>query len=420
MNKNKITGQPAARPVVLPYLAVTFLVGGLAVSLLSAQFTESTDPNREPTLSDLSQRATLLAQVTNLIQRDSYCVPLSAYGRALDRALPKDARIFFSGMIGKDNGSRGGYYFILRNYLFPRVMDISLDGKVICHEGWFEGIPCDSPDVLRTNGYDLLLLLPPNSNRDPDCSTHAKRSAEMKEWLAFLLPPATAFAGMRLTRLLGGQRFEEKFGIGLRFAIGLAVGMLVFSQAALFGALAGINLTGGLAWLALAWGAVEVVLLLPKAAAGLKETKFRPAYLWLLLLLPAIWSWWVFGRLSTLEGTLEFDANVFWVFKSKVLYLAQGQNLLHWMHDTELAYAHWDYPLLVTCLYTLDYGLMGQVDEFVNKVWPFWMFVGLCLGLLSVGKVWKQPRPLPIVTVLAFGFLPATLHFVRQEGAPCQ
>jgi hypothetical protein len=163
--KNKITGQTATKFVALPYLAVTFLVGGLAVSLLSAQFTESTDPSHEPTLSELSQRATLLAQVTNPIQRDSYCVPLSAYGRALDHALPMDARIFFSGMIGKDNGPRSGYYFILRNYVFPRIMDISLDEKVVCHEGWFEGIPCDSPDVLRTNGYDLLLLLPTNSNQ---------------------------------------------------------------------------------------------------------------------------------------------------------------------------------------------------------------------------------------------------------------
>src|SRR5208282_3442872 len=115
----------------------------------------------------------------------------------------------------------------------------------------------------------------------------------MKEWIAFLLPPATAFAGMRLTRLLLGPRFDDRFGPGLRFAIGLAVGMLVFSQTVLLGALAGINLAGGLAWLALIWGAAEVALLLPllpKTAAGLKGTKFQPGHLWLLLLLPVIYS----------------------------------------------------------------------------------------------------------------------------------
>jgi len=164
MSQNKITGQTATKPFVLPYLTGVFLIGGLAVSLLSAQFTNSKEPNRAPTLSELNQRATMLAQVNDPIQRDSYCVPLSAYGRALDRALPREARIFLSGMISKDNGTRTGYYFFLCNYLFPRTVDVSLDGKTVYHEGWFEGIPCDSPDELRTNGFDLLLRMATNSN----------------------------------------------------------------------------------------------------------------------------------------------------------------------------------------------------------------------------------------------------------------
>jgi hypothetical protein len=239
----------------------------------------------------------------------------------------------------------------------------------------------------------------------------------MKEWIAFLLPPAVAFAGMRVSRLVLGQKFEDRFGPGLRFTIGLAVGMLVFSQTVLLGALAGANLAAGLAWLALIWGAAEVVLMLPKAAAGLKQIKkFQPGHLWLLLLLPVIYSWWVFGRLSTLEGTLEFDANAFWVFKAKILFLEQGKNLLYWMHQPDLAYTHWDYPMLVPGLYVLNYGAVGGVDEFVNKVWPFWMVVALCLGILSLGKVWKHPHPLPILTVVAFCFLPASMTFIREEG----
>lgn len=238
----------------------------------------------------------------------------------------------------------------------------------------------------------------------------------MKEWIAFLLPPATAFAGMRIGRLVLGQKFEERFGLGLRFALGLGVGMVVFSQAVLLTALAGINLSGVLAWGALIWGGVEIGLRSPKWAAGLKRIKFQPGHVWLLLLLPVIYSGWVFGRLSTLEGTLEFDANAFWVFKAKILYLEQGKNLVNILHQSNLAYAHLDYPMLVPCLYTLGYGAVGGVDEFVNKVWPFWMVVALCLGVLSLGKVWKHPHPLPVATVVAFCFLPATLQFVRNEG----
>jgi len=150
---------------VLPYLAVTFLVGGLAVSLLSAQFTESKNPNREPTLPELNQRVALLAPLTDPIKRDSYCVPLSAYGRTLDRALAPNARVFLSGMIGEANGPKLGYYFFLRNYLFPREVAISLGTDPVYHEaGWFSGTSCDSPAELQTNGFDLLLRMPTNSN----------------------------------------------------------------------------------------------------------------------------------------------------------------------------------------------------------------------------------------------------------------
>ena len=238
----------------------------------------------------------------------------------------------------------------------------------------------------------------------------------MKEWIAFLLPPATAFAGMRISRLVLGQKLEEKFGFGLRFALGLAVGMLMFSQAVLLVALAGLNATGLLACVALIWGIVEVGLLSPKLAAGLKQIRFQPGHLWLWLLLPVIYSWWVFGRLCTLEGTLEFYANAFWVFKAKIIFLEQGKNLLGVLHQSNLGYAHMDYPMLVPCLYALDYGAVNGVNEFVNKVWPFWMMVALCLAILSLAGVWKRPHPLPLLTVVFLCFLPASLQFIRNEG----
>ena len=238
----------------------------------------------------------------------------------------------------------------------------------------------------------------------------------MKEIIAFILPPAMALAGMRISRWVLGPKFEENFGWGLRFALGLAVGMVVFTQCVLLTALAGINASGWLAWTALVWGVMEAGLQVPKLVSGVKLIKFQTGYLWFLLLLPVLYSWWVFGRLCTLEGTLEFDANAFWVFKSKIFYLKQGQDLLGVLHQPLLASAHMDYPTLVSCLYTLDYGAVGGVNEFVNKVWPFWMVVALGLAVLSLARVWQSPKPLPILLVVMVCFLPATLQFIRQEG----
>lgn len=238
----------------------------------------------------------------------------------------------------------------------------------------------------------------------------------MKEFICFLLPPAAAFCGTRMAWCLFGKEFLSRFGAGLRWALGLAIGMLVFTQLALAGALAGVNLASPLADLALTWGLVEAVLAVPAAMAWFKQLKFETGHLWLVLLAPVLYFCWVFGRLSTMEGTLEFDANAFWVFKTKVLYLEQGKDLLYWLHQPKLGYAHWDYPMLVPCLYLLDYGVAGGVDEFVNKVWPFWMVAGLCIGTLSMAKIWQRPHPLPVLAVVVFCFLPATLHFTRQEG----
>ncbi|HTV39489.1 MAG TPA: hypothetical protein VMF08_02865 [Candidatus Sulfotelmatobacter sp.] len=238
----------------------------------------------------------------------------------------------------------------------------------------------------------------------------------MNELAAFILPPATALAGMRLVGWLLGEKFEMQFDFGFRFALGLAFGMLVFSQAILLSALAGFNASLILAWLAIFWGVVELAVIPVKLRASWKPIQFRPAHWWLLLLLPLAYYWWVYARLSTLEGTLEFDANAFWVFKAKILFLEQGKQLIHTLRDVNLGYAHMDYPMLVPCLYTFDYGVVGCVDEFINKVWPFWMMVALSAGFFSVARLWKHPHPLPIAAFTLVAFLPASLEFIRNEG----
>lgn len=238
----------------------------------------------------------------------------------------------------------------------------------------------------------------------------------MKELIAFVLPPATALVGMRLMYWILGKEFNTRFGLGLRFAIGLGVGMLVFSQFLLFCSIAGLNVAAPLAYLALIWGIVELFLLAARFPAFYKATDFRPTHLWMVFLLPLIYWAYVLGRLSTLEGTLEFDANAFWVFKAKILYLMQGRDFINTIRLSNLGYMHMDYPWLVAGIYTLGYGAVGGVDEFINKVWPFWMVITLCIGFLSLAKIWARPNPLPIAVVTILAFLPATLHFVRFEG----
>ena len=239
----------------------------------------------------------------------------------------------------------------------------------------------------------------------------------MKELVAFLLPPATALAGARINRLILGKPFDEKFGFGLRFGLGLGVGMLFFSQTLLLAALAGINLSVFFAWTILLWGAAEAVLLLPKLYVSLKHVSFQRAHLWLLALLPVLYLAWAIGPASVLEGTQEFDANAFWLLRARMLYFEHGREFLTLIRASNLASAHMDYPLLVPCLYTLSYGAVGGADEYVIKAWPFWMLAALCFAILSLGRVWRQPHPAPILLVVFLCFLPASMQFVLQEGA---
>ena len=140
-----------------PVLGVTLLMGIFAVGLVIAQFYDSQDPTSQVSLANLSDRIPILESTTNLIKRDQMCVGLSAYGRALDSALPPDARVFLTGMVGTNCASLG-YYFFLRNYLFPRDVEISLDGHAtFFRENWVNGVPCESPEVLKSNGFDLMI-----------------------------------------------------------------------------------------------------------------------------------------------------------------------------------------------------------------------------------------------------------------------
>jgi hypothetical protein len=239
----------------------------------------------------------------------------------------------------------------------------------------------------------------------------------MNELLAFLLPPATALVGMRIARLLLGKKVEEEFNFGIRFALGMCVGIFVFTQCLLFGSVVGLNWTAFLARTVLVWGLVEAFLLLLKVLAGLHPIRLKFSHLWLLLLIPVGLLLGAYCRLNLVDGIHEFDAGAFWILKARILYFDHGESFLKVLHTSNLAYTHMDYPWLVPGLYTLTYGAVNGVDEFVIKVWPFWMVIALCGVIFSIGRIWRKPHPAPILMIVLLCYLPATERFLGQEGA---
>ena len=239
----------------------------------------------------------------------------------------------------------------------------------------------------------------------------------MKELLAFVLPPATALVGMRISRIVFGEKLEEEFKFGLRFALGLCVGTLVFTQGLLMADLIGLGLSAILAWTIFVWAMVEVVLFVPKIFASLKHIRFQVGHIWLVLLTPAVLLLWAYARLNVVDGVHEFDAAAFWLLKAKFLYFDHGKSFFALLHTSNLAYTHMDYPWLVPGVYSLTYGALGGVDEFVVKAWPFWMMVALCCAIFSIGRFWRQPHPAPILTVVVLCYLPGTELYLGQEGA---
>jgi hypothetical protein len=85
------------------------------------------------------------------------CVGLSAEGRQLDAVLPPHARIYLTDMLGPTNQGSLGFYYFLRNYLFPRDLEIYVGQGSFTRNG-FTGQAADSPEMLRTNGFDLVLV----------------------------------------------------------------------------------------------------------------------------------------------------------------------------------------------------------------------------------------------------------------------
>ena len=144
-------------------MVLTLLVGGAALGLITAQFTWAHNPTCEISLLNLDSRVPLLESATNWVQRENYCVPFAHFARSLDVRLRPDARVFVSGIVGTTNTSESGFYFYLKNYLFPRDVEISLDGKSIAGNDRIYGVPCGSTNVLKARGFDVMIQFSNNA-----------------------------------------------------------------------------------------------------------------------------------------------------------------------------------------------------------------------------------------------------------------
>jgi hypothetical protein len=146
----------------LPRLIVTVLVCSVAAILLGGQIYMAHGPENQMSMKTLYDRGSTMSKTPDPVNRDMLCVPLAGTARELDRALPKNARVFMSNMLGPTNVSNLGYYYFFRNYLFPRQVEISLDGHAISGNQGFNGVPCDSPWLLRSKGFDLIIVVANN------------------------------------------------------------------------------------------------------------------------------------------------------------------------------------------------------------------------------------------------------------------
>jgi hypothetical protein len=145
----------------VPAIVFTVLTVIFAAGLVYAQIPASNDPASQISLANLNQRAAMLRETSDPVRRDSVCMPLSALGRQLDNALQPGVKVYLTGMLGTTNAPALGYYYFLRNYLFPRDVEISL-GPVVFHDSGFEGVAADSPGILKSNGFDIVIGFPNN------------------------------------------------------------------------------------------------------------------------------------------------------------------------------------------------------------------------------------------------------------------
>lgn len=177
-NEKAGEGHQAGFSFDTPRLIITTLTLLVAAGLVAAQFSYANDPTSQISLSNLNQRVQVLGTITDPVQRDRYGIGLAYSARQINAVLSPDARVFLTDMTGETNASHLGFYFFLRNYLFPRDVEISLTNGHWGKAGGYVAPSYDSPEVLKSNGFDLMIRFDNNQLQFVPLTTNGVPNAQ--------------------------------------------------------------------------------------------------------------------------------------------------------------------------------------------------------------------------------------------------
>ena len=367
-----------------------------------------------------------MAKISDIVKRDQIITRASGLFRSVDLALPKDARVFMTGMIGPTNYNRLMYYYYMTYYLFPREVGTSLDHITRLTQDGFLGKTSESDQEILSNGFDVIMDITPDkvisrglrnlSNRDPINPDWFDSCFDLV--IAFLLPLLTALTGMWLFRLL-----FPSLGVQMplleQLAYGLGLGMMAVAALTL-----GVKLCG--------WHGYHLVFLTTVVGAIAEIGRNRKAYgtrisdhfrklirspVAIAILVAGSLVFLILFRLAGVQGLVEFDAVMAWSLKAKIMHLYAGSELVQWFSNPRLALAHLDYPTLVPSLHSATYDSLGHVDEFVTKFWPTWMLLFLLVALASLNRAGKSRFHASSFALLGLLLLPAVQRYVQWEGS---
>jgi hypothetical protein len=366
-----------------------------------------------------------IARISDIVERDMVINSANGNCRTLDLTLPENVRFFITGMTGTTNDSKGGYYYFLTYFLFPRDVAVSLDRPRFTLES-IEGRSTESDQEMIANGFDIridktsdmnfrfksLRLVPSTAQANPIWFDSRRDIV-----IAFLLPLLTALSGMWLLRWIF-TGLSEGLPILDKMACGLGLGMMAVAALTLGVKLCGFHGRGLVLALTAAGSLAELwrdrKVFGNAIAGGFHE--IATDHIAAVILGAGVVVFVILFRLSGLQGIVEFDAVADWMFKAKIFFLCTGHEIVGWFSNPRLGYAHLDYPTLVPSLHAATYDSIGHVDEFVSKFWPAWMLLFLLAALASLSRGKSARFHAPLYFLLGILLLPFTQSYVQMEG----
>lgn len=346
----------------------------------------------------------LAARTARLVRDDARdaAIPLMDYASRVSAVVPPDGKLYMPGMCGSNNVNKAGYLYFLQYKMYPRPVDIALDGSVSQDLAGFHGTQPRSDTDLLQRGYSATLSVGQDGKmelrplggllqRVPDLPAHAPL-------LAVLAVAVVFFSGIWLLHLA----YTGLLSPVERFVYGSGLGMMAASALLVATRLCG--LPNGLAF---------VLLILPAARGAFlffrgirfRAPDFSPT-LWLLAPVLVI-----YAVSAGVTGISEFDAVAAWMMKAKMLYHKSGAALHAQFSDPAFGYAHLDYPLLVPALHAFSWGITG-IDDTVTKFWAVSQLVLVLMLVARCGRSWAGTAG----WLLLAASLPATVRYSGWEG----